>query len=209
MIAVAITGASGPILGIRLAEELLKAGKQVHAVVSEGAWAVIGHELGLKKGGREPFRALLSSRGFRFRAGLLAESGNDDFFSPLASGSTAFEALLVAPCSMKTLSAAANGCCGSLISRACDVALKERRRLVLMPRETPLSSIQLENMLKLSRAGAVILPPVLGFYSAPATAADMADFIVGKALNLLGVRHSLFKSWAEQSAELKKRGGQR
>ncbi len=206
MIAVAITGASGPILGIRLIEELLKAGKPVHAVVSEAAWRVIGHELGLKKSGPEPFRALLAARGFRFRAGLLAESRNDDFFSPLASGSTPMEAMVVAPCSMKTLSAAANGYSDSLITRACDVALKEKKRLVLVARETPLSAIHLENMLKLARAGAVVLPPAMAFYPHPKTLSDMTDFVVGKVLNIIGVEHSLFESWDKQAAELKKRG---
>lgn len=205
MIAVAITGASGPILGIRLAEELLKAGRPVHAVVSGAAWAVIGHELGLKKRGPGPFRALLAARGLEFRPSLLAESADGDFFSPLASGSTPLDALVVAPCSMKTLSAAANGYSDSLITRACDVALKERKRLVLVARETPLSAIHLENMLKLSRAGAVVLPPAMAFYARPKTLSDMTDFVVGKVLNVLGVEHALFKSWDKQSGELKRR----
>lgn len=203
MIAVAITGASGPIIGIRLVEELLKAGRPVRAVVSEAAWRVIAHELGHKKGGAAPLARLLKARAAAPVAGL-EESRDSDFFSPLASGSAPFAALVVAPCSMKTLSAAANGYSATLAARACDVALKERRRLILVPRETPLSAIQLENMLKLSRVGAVILPPVMGFYSRPETAGDMTDFIVGKLLNLLEVKHSLFRSWGEQAAELRR-----
>lgn len=204
MIAVAITGASGPILGIRLVEELLKAGETVHAVVSEGAWRVIGHELGYRKSGPAPLAAILRKRGLAPLKSL-AESDDGDFFSPLASGSTPVEALVVAPCSMKTLAAAACGYSDSLITRACDVALKERRRLVLVARETPLSAIHLENMLKLSRAGAVILPPALAFYTRPRTASDMTDFIVGKALNVIGVKHSLFKGWDEQRPGAKRR----
>ncbi len=196
MITVAITGASGPILGIRLIEELLNAGETVYTVVSEAAWSVIEHELSHKKTGRAPLAALLSKRGKTSGLKLLKEFDSHDFFSPLASGSTPFEAMVVIPCSMKTLSAAANGYADSLITRACDVALKEKRRLIFVPRETPFSVIHLENMLKLSRAGAVILPPVMGFYSRPETVDDLVDFILGKVLSLLGLKHSLLKSWA-------------
>ncbi|MBI4350153.1 MAG: UbiX family flavin prenyltransferase [Elusimicrobia bacterium] len=198
MIAVAITGASGPILGIRLVEELLNSGQTVYAVVSDAAWSVIGHELSYKKTGPSPLASLLKNRGKTAGLKLLKEFDSHDLFSPLASGSTPFEALVVAPCSMKTLSAAANGYADSLITRACDVALKEKRKLILVPRETPLSSIHLGNMLKLSRAGAVILPPVMGFYSRPETIGEMVDFVTGKVLNLLGIKHSLFTGWDEQ-----------
>ena len=200
MIGVAITGASGPILGVRLIEELLNSGEQVCAVVSEAAWSVIAHELGYKKAGAAPLTALLSKRGKTGALKLLREFDSANFFSPLASGSTPFDAMVVAPCSMKTLSAAANGYSDSLITRACDVALKEKRKLILVPRETPLSAIHLENMLKLSRAGASIVPPVLGFYSRPGTIDDMVDFVTGKVLNLLGIKHDLFKSWEEQTS---------
>ena len=200
MIAVAITGASGPLLGIRLIEELLNSGEAVYAVVSEAAWSVIAHELGYKKAGAAPLTALLSKRGKTGALKLLREFDSANFFSPLASGSTPFDAMVVAPCSMKTLSAAANGYSDSLITRACDVALKEKRKLILVPRETPLSAIHLENMLKLSRAGASIVPPVLGFYSRPGTIDDMVDFVTGKVLNLLGIKHRLFKSWEEQTS---------
>lgn len=198
MIAVAITGASGPILGIRLVEELLKAGEPVYAVVSEAAWSVIEHELFYKKAGPAPLAALLSKRGKIAGLTLLKEFDSHDLFSPLASGSTPFDAVVVMPCSMKTLSAVANGYSDSLITRACDVALKEKRKLILVPRETPLSAIHLENMLKLSRAGAAIVPPVMGFYSRPETVSDMVDFVTGKVLNLLGIKHSLFTGWDEQ-----------
>lgn len=200
MIAVAITGASGPILGLRLIEELLNSGETVYAVVSEAAWSVIGHELGYKKSGAAPLTALLKKRGKASGLAQLKEFDSQDLFSPIASGSTPFDAMVVAPCSMKTLSAAAGGYADSLITRACDVALKEKRKLILVPRETPLSAIHLENMLKLSHAGAVILPPVMGFYSRPETIDDILDFVTGKILNLLGIKHRLFKSWEERTS---------
>lgn len=209
MIAAAITGASGPILGLRLIEELLNAGEAVSAVVSEAAWSVIEHELSYKRTGGTPLAAILTKRGKTAGLKLLKEFDNRDFFSPLASGSSRFKAMVVCPCSMKTLSAAANGYSDSLITRACDVALKEKRKLIVVPRETPLSAIQLENMLKLSRAGAVILPPVMGFYSRPQTAADMADFVIGKILNVLEIKHSLFKSWEEQVSGVAGKRGKR
>lgn len=198
MIVAAITGASGPILGIRLIEELLNSGEPVCAVVSETAWSVIAHELSYKKAGPAPLAALLSKGGKTAALKLLKEFNSNNFFSPLASGSTPFDAMVVMPCSMKTLSAAANGYSDSLITRACDVALKEKRKLILVPRETPLSAIHLENMLKLSRAGATIVPPVLCFYPHPETINDMVDFVVGKIFNLLGIKHRLFKSWEAQ-----------
>lgn len=209
MIAVAITGASGPILGLRLIEELLNSGETVYAVVSDAAWSVIAHELSYKRTGPAPLAALLSKRGKAASLKLLKEFDSRDLFSPIASGSTPFDAMVVVPCSMKTLSAAASGYADSLITRACDVALKEKRKLILVPRETPLSAIHLENMLKLSRAGAVILPPVMGFYSRPETLGDMLDFVTGKILNLLGIKHRLFKSWEEQASAAAAKTGKR
>ncbi len=209
MIAVAITGASGPILGLRLIEELLNSGETVYAVVSDAAWSVIAHELSYKRTGPAPLAALLSKRGKAASLELLKEFDSRDLFSPIASGSTPFDAMVVVPCSMKTLSAAASGYADSLITRACDVALKEKRKLILVPRETPLSAIHLENMLKLSRAGAVILPPVMGFYSRPETLGDMLDFVTGKILNLLGIKHRLFKSWEEQASAAAAKTGKR
>lgn len=209
MITVAITGASGPILGLRLIEELLNSGETVYAVVSDAAWSVIAHELSYKRTGPAPLAALLSKRGKAASLELLKEFDSRDLFSPIASGSTPFDAMVVVPCSMKTLSAAASGYADSLITRACDVALKEKRKLILVPRETPLSAIHLENMLKLSRAGAVILPPVMGFYSRPETLGDMLDFVTGKILNLLGIKHRLFKSWEEQASAAAAKTGKR
>jgi flavin prenyltransferase len=199
MIAVAITGASGPILGIRLIEELLSGGEEVYAVVSNAAWQIIGHELSYRKDGHSPLLNLISKRGKTANTVLLKEFDDKDFFSPLASGSTLFEAMAVVPCSMKTLSGIANGYADSLITRACDVAIKEKRRLIVVPRETPLSLIHIENMHKLALAGAVILPPVMSFYTLPESTEDMVDFITGKILNLLGKKNRLFKSWGDSA----------
>jgi 4-hydroxy-3-polyprenylbenzoate decarboxylase len=195
MIAIAITGASGPILGIRLIEELLSGGEEVYAVVSNAAWQIIDHELSYKKKGSSPLTGLIASRGKTAKINLLKEFDDKDFFSPLASGSTLFEAMVVIPCSMKTLSGIAHGYADSLITRACDVAIKEKRRLIVVPRETPLSVIHIENMHKLALAGAVILPPVISFYTLPKSTDDMVDFITGKVLNLLGKKNTLFESW--------------
>ena len=197
MIAVAITGASGPILGIRLIEELLSGGEEVYAVVSNAAWQIIDHELSYKKKGTFPLIDLIANRGKTANTGLLKEFDDMDFFSPLASGSTLFEAMIIIPCSMKTLSGIAHGYADSLITRACDVAIKEKRRIIIVPRETPLSLIHIENMHKLALAGAIILPPVLSFYTLPESTDDMVDFITGKILNLLGKENRLFKSWEE------------
>jgi len=195
MIAIAITGASGPILGIRLIEELLSGGEEVYAVVSNAAWQIIDHELSYKKKGPSPLTGLIVNRGKTAKINLLKEFDDKDFFSPLASGSTLFEAMVVIPCSMKTLSGIAHGYADSLITRACDVAIKEKRRLIVVPRETPLSIIHIENMHKLALAGAVILPPVISFYTLPKSTDDMVDFITGKVLNLLGKKNTLFESW--------------
>jgi len=199
MIAVAITGASGPVMGIRLIEELLENSEVVYAVVSNAAWQIIDHELSYKKKGPSPLTELISSRGKTANTGLLKEFDDKDFFSPLASGSTLFESMIVIPCSMKTLSGIAHGYADSLITRACDVAIKEKRKLIIVPRETPLSIIHIENMHKLALAGAIILPPVISFYTLPKSTDDMVDFITGKILNLLGKKNTLFESWGNMT----------
>lgn len=194
---IGITGASGPIIGIRLIEELLRAGREVAAIVSASGWKIIGHEMA---GGKESFGSvaeILRRRGSGITSEKLREYSDDDFFSPVASGTSRFESVVVAPCSMKTLGAVAGGYADTLIRRAVDVALKEKRRCVLVPRETPLSVIHLENMLKAARAGADILPPVPGFYTFPRSVDDVVDFVVGKILSLLDIEHALFRRWGE------------
>jgi flavin prenyltransferase len=197
MIITAISGASGSILGIRLIEELLLSGETVRGIVSDSSWQIIGHELSWKKDGSEPLKTFLTHRGIAKSLDNFQEYANNDFFSPLASGSTDFNAVVVIPCSMKTLSAISHGYADNLITRVCDVALKEGRQFIMVPRETPLSVIHLENMLKVARSGVQIVPPSPGFYTLPESVEDIVNFIVGKVLNLLGKKHHLFKAWGE------------
>ena len=208
---VAITGASGAVIGLRLIEFLLNYGADVAAIVSNAAWTTIRLEvLGLST---EPdiinpeydderfpignIPGLFKALSIEVDTARLKEYGQYDWQAPIASGSSFFDALIVAPCSMKTLSAIANGYSDTLLTRSVDVSLKEGRRTILVPRETPLSLIHLENMVKAKRAGADILPPVLEFYTRPAGIKDLVNFTVGKILNLLNIKHNLFTPWGE------------
>jgi 4-hydroxy-3-polyprenylbenzoate decarboxylase len=197
MIITAISGASGPILGIRLIEELLCCGEKVAAIVSDSSWQIIGHELSWKKEGPEPLKTFLKQRGIASSLENFQEYANNDFFSPAASGSSHFDAVVIIPCSMKTLSAISHGYADNLITRTCDVALKEGRQCIVVPRETPLSVIHLENMLSAARSGVQIVPPSIGFYTLPQSVDDILNFIVGKIFNLLGKKHNLFAAWGE------------
>jgi 4-hydroxy-3-polyprenylbenzoate decarboxylase len=197
MIIVAITGASGPILGIRLIEELLRSGESVTGIPSSGCIGIMEYELSCSITGKFPLTNVLEGRGNTAFLKNFKEYDETDFQAPCASGSSDFEAIVIAPCSMKTLSAIANGYADNLITRASDVALKEKRRCLIMPRETPLSLIHIENMKKAALAGAVIIPPVPGFYTKPQTVDDFVDFITGKTLNLLGKKQELFNGWGE------------
>lgn len=193
---VAITGASGPILGVRLIEELLGAGKDVAVIVSAAAAKVIGHEL-LDGAAYAGMKSLLEGRTVARDLSRLTEYADDNLFAPIASGSARFESITVIPTSMKTLAAVAGGHAGSLITRACDVALKERRRCILVARETPLSLVHIENMRAATMAGAIILPSSPGFYAKPRSVDDIVNFIVGKVMGLLDIEHDLFKRWGD------------
>ena len=175
-IVLAITGASGIIYGLRLAQALK--GHELFVIVSKGAREVARYEgVKIPKFGKE--------------------FDESDLSAPIASGSYKFDGMIVAPCSMKTLAGIAHGYSDNLVVRAADVAIKERRKLVLVPRETPLSPIHLENMLKLSRIGVDILPACPGFYHNPKKVGDLVDFVVGKALDRLGIENELFKRWGK------------
>ncbi|MEW6076306.1 MAG: UbiX family flavin prenyltransferase [Thermodesulfobacteriota bacterium] len=198
MIVVGISGASGPIMGIRLIEELLRSKEEVMAVVSPAARQIIGHELP-EAGAKYPgLSGIIKKRGRVKKTAGLTEYDNTDFFAPMASGTANFEAVVVVPCSMKTLAAIAAGFADTLITRACDVALKEKRRCVIVPRETPLNLIHVRNLYQAAQAGVEILPPVPGFYTRPETVDDVVDFIVGKILSLLERKHTLFKEWGSE-----------
>jgi 4-hydroxy-3-polyprenylbenzoate decarboxylase len=199
-VTLAFTGASGMPYGLRLLESLLAAGTNVGLIYSPAAQVVAKQECDLAF----PVQPREATRWFseRFGAapGQLAVYGRDDWMAPMASGSAPADAMAVCPCTMGTLGAIANGLADNLIERAADVALKERRPLVLVPRETPLSAIHLDNMLKLARAGATILPPAPGFYGRPASVDDLVDFVVARVLDHLGVMHALGPRWGERRA---------
>lgn len=198
MIVVAISGASGPIMGVRLIEELLNSKEKVAAIVSQPARQIIEYEILQDKRSFSSLKELLEKRGISGNYSLLSEFNNNDFFAPVASGSTIFEAMVVIPCSMKTLSAIVHGYADSLITRTCDVALKENRRCIIVPRETPLSVVHTENIHKAAMAGIDVVPPVPGFYTRPESVDDVVNFLVGKVLNLLGREHDLFESWGKK-----------
>ena len=176
-----IGGASGSIYGIRLLEVLLSKKVEVHLIVSDGAKKIIEHETNYK------FKDLKNKSHFYYN--------NNDMFAGPASGSFQMDAMIVAPCSMKTLSAIANGYGDTLTSRAAVCFLKEGRKLILVLRETPLDLSGIKNMLSAKQGGATILPAMPGFYHKPVNIDDLVDFIVGKILDQLYIKHSLFKRW--------------
>jgi 4-hydroxy-3-polyprenylbenzoate decarboxylase len=199
-IMLAFTGASGMPYGLRLLECLLAADTSVWLAYSPAAQIVAKQEcdLVLPTQPREATR-ILGAR-FGARDGRLTVFGNDDWNAPVASGSNPADAMAICPCTMGALAAIATGLADNLIERAADVMLKERRPLVLVPRETPLSAIHLENMLKLARAGAAIVPPAPGFYDHPESLADLVDFVVARVLDQLGVPHRLGPRWGERKS---------
>lgn len=193
-LALAVTGASGALYGVRLCEELLRAGVRVSLLISKAGFAVLKEECGLDWGGAGTVNDEVRSY-FEADADRLTFYAEDDFFAPIASGSAAADAMLVAPCSMGTLARIACGNSGNLLERTADVMLKEGRPLVLVPRETPLNAIHLENMLKLARLGVKLVPAMPAFYQRPETLDDLVNFVVGKALDSVGVEHGLFRRW--------------
>jgi 4-hydroxy-3-polyprenylbenzoate decarboxylase len=224
---VAMTGASGAIYAVRLLEVLLVTGHTVHLTLSPSAAVVLEKELGLKINlskfnpqqllpteveiEQDPaLQALkqlrsghsdLSSVFSELQKGQILYRHHGDFLAGIASGSFLTGGMVICPCSMGTLASIAGGHSENLIQRAADVHLKERRPLILVPRETPLSSIQLGNMQRLSEAGATILPAMPGFYHVPRTIQDLVDFVVGRICDHLHIEHKLFRRWGEPLAE--------
>ena len=197
-VCLALTGASGMPYGLRLLECLLQAGCRVQLLYSQAAKIVARQEMNFELPSRPAdAKAALISRFPAVDRDKLQVFGREEWFAPVASGSNPPDAMVVCPCSMGTLAAIAQGLADNLIERAADVVLKENRRLILVPRETPFSPIHLENMLRLSRAGAVILPPNPGFYHQPKTVEDIVDFVVARILDQLAVPHQLMKRWGE------------
>ena len=196
-IAVALTGASGIQYGLRLVECLLQAGREVQLLYSQAAQVVAAMEADLDLPASPAEAGRLLCEHFQVDEARLKVYGRQQWTAPVASGSNPPEALVICPCTTGTLASVAQGVCEDLIDRAADVALKERRRLVLVVRETPLSAVHLENMLKLSRAGAVIMPANPGFYHRPAAVSDLVDFMVARILDHLEVGHDLMPRWGE------------
>jgi 4-hydroxy-3-polyprenylbenzoate decarboxylase len=196
-ITLALTGASGMPYGIRLLECLIKSGIRVYLLYSQAAQIVARQEMDLSLPSRPKEAADFFGERFGAASGQLQAFGREQWFAPVASGSNPADAMVICPCTMGTLAAIAAGLADNLIERAADVALKEARKLVLVARETPLSAIHLENMLKLSRAGAIILPANPGFYHHPQTAQDLVDFVVARVLDHVGVEHDLMPRWGE------------
>ena len=201
-VTLALTGASGAVYGLRLLACLLQAGRGVRLLLSDAARVVMEQECGLVC--RGDGAAVVDSLAVFYRGAFYQERfpgplslagvrhhGLHDWGAPMASGSVDRRAMVICPCSMGTLAAVAHGLSDSLIERAADVALKERWPLVLVPREAPLSSIHLENMLRLSRAGAILLPAAPGFYHRPQTVGALVDFVVARVLDQLRVPHRL------------------
>jgi len=224
-IVVALTGASGVTYGVRLMEVLLAAGCDLHLTISAAAQAVLQQELGVNVNLEQfdPAALMLDAgpevkdeklRKIRSLAGISSESSNvlsvalgepgeihyhdyRDWMAPISSGSFLTDGMVVCPCSFGTLSAIVHATSSNLIHRAADVHLKERRRLILVPRETPLSVVQIENMRRAAEAGAVILPAMPGFYHGVTSIRDLVDFVVGRICDQLGVANELIRRWGE------------
>ncbi len=194
-VTLAFTGASGMPYGLRLLGCLLAAGCRVNLLYSAAAQIVAKQECALVFPAQPREATRFFGERYAATDGQLVVFGREDWMAPVASGSNPADAMAVCPCSMGTLGAIAHGLADNLIERAADVMLKERRPLVLVPRETPLSAIHLDNMLRLAHAGAVILPPSPGFYTHPQSVDDIVDFVVARVLDQLAVAHDLLPRW--------------
>jgi len=193
--ALAITGASGAPYALRLLEVLLSQGERVDLMISAPGQIVISMETELKLPGQAAGIQRMLAELFGADSDQLRVFGREEWTAPVASGSSAPRAMVVCPCTTGTLAAIAAGTSNNLIERAADVAIKEARKLVLVPREAPFSAIHLENMLKLARLGVVILPPSPGFYQKPESIADLVDFVVARILDQLGIENTLSPRW--------------
>ena len=192
---VAITGASGALYATRTLAALLEAGARVELIVSEYGRRLLRDELGDAAGVDRLVPYLADRYGRGVSAGTVTLHGNRDLGAAIASGSHGSSGMVIVPCSMKTLAAVAHGLSRTLVERAADVMLKERRRLVMVPRETPMSLPQLRNMVLCAEAGAMMLPAMPAFYQMPKSLDDLADFMAGKILSALRVPHQLYPSW--------------
>ena len=198
VVTVGMTGASGAQYGLRLVECLLAADRQVYLMFTRAAQIVIGSETDCRLPGRTAEQTRYLSGRFGARDGPLRVFGEEEWTSPVASGSGAPHRMVICPASMATLSAVAAGASENLMERAADVVIKERGQLVIVPRETPFSPIHLENMLRLARLGVSILPANPGFYNRPTQVEELVDFIVSRVLDQLEVPNDLLKRWGRE-----------
>ncbi|MEC4676268.1 MAG: UbiX family flavin prenyltransferase [Nitrospirota bacterium] len=190
----AITGASGPVVGIRALKKLAEVA-EVHILISSQSFSIIKFESGIDWSGEKEMDIQRKIREY-FGSDNVYYHGENNMAAPVSSGSFKTDGMFVAPCSMKSLSGIANGYANSLIERAADVTIKEGRPLVISPREMPFSAIHLENMLRLARMGVKIAPPVPGFYHRPENINDLVDFMAGKLIDAMGVEHNIYKRWS-------------
>lgn len=198
-ISLAITGASGAQYGLRLLECLISSGQRVYLMVSSPAQVVINTETDLQLPSQpKEIEARLGSL-YQAEPNQLQVFGKNQWMAPVASGSNTADAMVVCPCSTSTLSAIATGASNTLIERAADVMLKEQKKMILMVRESPLSAIHLENMLKLSRLGVTIMPASPGFYHQPKEISQLIDFMVARVLDHLGIEQQLIKRWGSDA----------
>jgi len=197
-IALAITGASGSRYGLRLLQCLLESGARVYLMVSQAGQVVRRMEADIKVPASPTHAERYFTERFKARSGQLRVFGHRQWTAPVASGTNPPDAMVVCPCTTGTLATIASGMSQDLIDRAADVVLKERRQLILVVRETPFSTIHLENMLRLARAGALIMPANPGFYFNPRTVDELVDFMVTCVLDHLGISHRLIQRWGEQ-----------
>ena len=197
-VTLAMTGASGAQYGLRLLDCLVREEREVHFLISKAAQLVLATETDVSLPSKPQAMQQFLSEYTGASAGQIRVYAKEDWMAPAASGSGAPTAMVVVPCSTGTLSAIATGACNNLIERAADVAIKERRQLILVPREAPFSSIHLENMLKLSNLGVTILPASPGFYHKPQSIDDLIDFVVARILNCLNIPQDMLPRWGEQ-----------
>lgn len=197
IITLALTGASGMPYGIRLLELLLREGKQVYLLYSKAAQIVAQQEMNLLLSSSARETEGFFTQRYQIPDGQLRVYGREEWFAPVASGSNPADAMVVCPCTMGTLASIAAGMSQNLIERAADVMMKENRPLIIVPREMPFSAIHLENMLKLVRCGAIMLPANPAFYHHPQTVQAMVDFVVARILDHLQIKHSLIPRWGD------------
>lgn len=190
---IGISGASGAVYGVTLLEYLLKENHQVYLILSHSARVIIRGELGREWG--TSFSETSEILNAAYAGRQLVYCDENDMTAPVASGSVPTEGMIVAPCSMKTLAGIAHGFSSNLIGRAADVTLKERRPLILIPRETPIHRVHLKNMLTVSEMGAILLPAMPAFYHHPQSIDDLVGFVVARALDLLGLKNDFSRRW--------------